>query len=584
MADSRPFTPAWLSDHPSAQGWLPLDFRRPTDRATAATNAKKRRISDSFCDVVATQQRQLGPCAARDESVRRLRLEGTTVVATGQQVGLFLGPLYTLHKAASAIAWAQLVAAESGSACVPVFWLQTEDHDLAEIATTYFPGSTGAMAVGMDAQRQGDAALRSVRSCVFDSQVDALNARVCELLAGLPYAEDVSALLARHYREGVTWPKAFAGVLAEVFAGTGLLIFDPSDPAVVPFAAPVHRAAFVHRAAIASSLGDRVAALQQAGINVQVHVRADAPLFFWHPEGRDGPRYRIEPEQQGDPTTWRLCGTDVVVTQARIERDLADNTGCFSTSALLRPLLQDVLFPTVAHIGGPGECAYFAQILPLYKQLESSLSVFMPLIVARHRFYLLDASVRRLSEQLDLSGRDALLGEAAILARWGRHSGEGSGEADDEDGGHDGADPIGRELGDLKASIARTLQSASEDAGHWDRSLAKAADRLASQIASQLERFTDRRHRAVASRDEIRLGRLVRWLAALQPGGVPQERVYGFASYAARVGIKSLVDQLLLSAALEPDLGAVAKGEAIWLELRAESPSEVTEQGESDDG
>src|SRR6185436_19420640 len=91
--------------------------------------------------VVVAQNAGLAPSPARDAHLEALG-RGAAVVVTGQQVGLFLGPLYTIYKAATAVVVARVLAAETGTPVVPVFWLQTEDHDLPEIASCGVAGAT----------------------------------------------------------------------------------------------------------------------------------------------------------------------------------------------------------------------------------------------------------------------------------------------------------------------------------------------------------------------------------------------------------------------------------------------------------
>src|SRR5687767_351745 len=118
---------------------LPAHFRDARERAASVQRARERAIRPSVLDVMRAQNAALAPSKAREANLDALATPGTVCVVTGQQVGLFLGPLYTIYKAASAIAFANALTRETGQRCVPVFWLQTEDHDLAEIDHVVVP-------------------------------------------------------------------------------------------------------------------------------------------------------------------------------------------------------------------------------------------------------------------------------------------------------------------------------------------------------------------------------------------------------------------------------------------------------------
>ena len=545
-----PFTPAWLANEPAAQGFLPLDFRLAPDRLVAIAAARAHVMPAGLVDVIAAQQARLPACPARDEAVAQLRDPEAMAVVTGQQVGLFLGPLYTLYKAASTLRLARDLAKQTGLPCVPIFWLQTEDHDFEEIRRVHLPDAAGPLALELadcqdNLRAEAAGPLVPIRARRLGGQIADLHGLLDEHLAPLPSGGEVTALLERHYRADATLAAAFAGVLAELFAGQGLVILDPSDSALVPFAAPLHRRAFADSEAIAAALSERSDALQKAGFTAQVHVRPHSPLSFWHRGGRDGPRFRLAPAATD---TWRLCGSQDRVRPADIADDLLQRPERFSTSALLRPLLQDSWLPTVAYVGGPGECAYFAQLAPLYAAFGRQ----MPLVVPRARFALVDAPARRLAARLGLRPQDAPRSEAALLALLGA-KGALAVDADRAPAPDDLAQSM---TGPLRQQLARL----AADADSWDPGLAKAARRLEGSTSRQIGKFVARYLRALGGRDETTRGRLARLQGLLAPGGVAQERRYGFATFAARAGASQMLNHLIAHA--EP-----WQHELVWLDI-----------------
>lgn len=542
-APTRAFTPAWLADDPAAAGWIPLDFRRAEDRAAAARDAAAHVMPPGLLAAFAQQQALLPPCSARAAALDKLGQPGAMAVVTGQQVGLWLGPLYTLYKAASALTLARHLEAEQGRPCVAVFWLQTEDHDFPEIRRAFTPGPGGPESYELEDALGRDGALRPVRARALGADATALLDRLAEQLRGQPHEAEVISLLGRHYRPGATLAGAFAGVLAELFAGEGLLILDPSAAELAPLAAPVHRRAFDSAAGIADGLGQRSVELAGAGLRVQVHVRPEAPLSFWHRAGPNGSRYRLEP---AGPERWRLCGTEQTVLRSEVSDDLARRPERFSTSALLRPLLQDTWLPTVAYVGGPGECGYFAQLAPGYEAFGRPL----PLVVPRARFTLVTPQAQRLCEQLGLLPGDAALARDELLARVVLQSPEGLRSPEGLPGPSELESTL---LGQAHA----TLEAFGAQARELDPGLAKAAARLDVALAEQVARLIARYRRVLAERDEVSGRRVERFRALLAPDGAPQERVYGFASFAAGCGTRALVRRIMDNAAplgVEPKL------------------------------
>ena len=351
-----------------------------------------RPLAAAVADALAAQNARLASSAARAAHLAALR-HGAAAVVTGQQVGLFLGPLFTIYKAASAVCVARALAAESGQPVAPVFWLQTEDHDLPEVAVCHVPRA-GAPPLALRLPEPPSEQRVSVAHRRLPAEVGACLEQLGDAIGARPRAADHLARLARHYRPDASWSLAFAGVLAELFCEEGLVLVDPRDPALATAAAPVHERALDAAGPLAAALAARSEALAAAGFTAPVYVRAGAPLSFFHPRGATGPRYRLAPAAGA----YAEVHGDGVHTLGALRAALADDPLCFSTSALLRPILQDFLLPTAAYVAGPGEVAYFAQLAPLYE----AYGLPVPVVVPRARFRLLDDGARHTLDQLGL--------------------------------------------------------------------------------------------------------------------------------------------------------------------------------------
>lgn len=554
------FCSAFLHGDPRALPFLPADFRDPQARCRLTRAAAQRRLHPQLLAALTEQNLALGPSPARQQNLAALAdpgPAGTAVVVTGQQVGLFLGPLYTVYKAATAIAAARALQAESGVRCVPLFWLQTEDHDFDEIHHCDIPRYAAPplhlqLPAAPAALARVSVAHRRLGPGVIE-QLDAL----AGALGPLPYAAPFLERLRAHYVPEATLGAAFAGALAELFADEGLLFLEPRRAAIAALAAPLYRRSIVEQEAIGAALLARQAGLQAAGCAEQIPTRAGTTLVFFHPDGVTGPRYRLErcAETDGaaDAPRWSIPGcpsrsggpggpdgpspdesSDApraaagsparrVFTQAEVLALLSQEPLRFSSSALLRPVIQDSLLPTAAYVGGPGEINYFAQLAPLYELL----GVAQPLVLPRARFRCLEDNTRSWLAKLGLSPAEAEVPRAELLRRLAARAPQG--------------------LPDPAALRERMLADITTRLGELealDSALRDPVRRARESIERTVGRLTDRYTKALLERDHVTTERVDRVQGFLLPDGVPQERFYSLPYFACKYGASAFKQKL----------------------------------------
>ncbi len=514
----RAFSDSYLAGEPAAHAFFAPGFRDPEKRQRAARLAAGRKVPAALVDVLREQQAALPASAARQANLDALAEGGVGVVATGQQVGLFLGPLYTFYKAASAVAVARAIEAESGIHCVPLFWLQTEDHDFAEIRTCTVAGPDGQpvrleLAEGSEAQARVSVAHRCL-----GAEIGAVLDQLASLVDGEPGAGEVMALLRAHYRPGQPLAAAFAGVLGTLFADEGLILLDPRDARLASLAAPIYRSCIEDAGLIERYLKDRQAALSAAGFAAQVPVRSCALVFF-HQGSAAGPRFRLQKSAREGAGEWALAGTRETVPHAELLDLLSREPLRFSTSALLRPIVQDALLPTAAYVGGPGEINYFAELGALYQHF----GVCPPLLVPRARFRCLDARTRRWLEQLGLRASD--LAQPAHEVRARLQAARPLGSPDPQKL----RDRVAREILPAVEEIASAISATGER-------LRRPAQRTRDSVAHTLEQLIGRYARGLVEHDEATQRRIQQLELVLNPGGVAQERFYGWPWLAGRLG------------------------------------------------
>jgi bacillithiol biosynthesis cysteine-adding enzyme BshC len=537
----RAFSTSYLAGEPAAHAFFAPRFRDSAERIARARLAAGRTTPAALLQVLREQQASLPPSAVRQASLDALAAGKTAMVVTGQQIGLFLGPLYAFYKAASAIAVARVIEAESGVRCVPLFWLQTEDHDFAEIASCTVAGRDGEP-VRLVLRDEGSDGRASVAYRTLPAQVSQLLNTLAEVLEPGPAADETLAILRAHYQPGRSMAAAFASVIAAVFAEEGLLVFNPRDARVAELAAPVYRTCIQDCAAIEALLRDRRDALAAAGFKEQVAVRERGALVFFHRDSATGPRFRIQRKVNDlGEVSWALAGSTEVLRNEDILRTLAAEPLRFSTSALLRPMVQDVVLPTVAYVGGPGEINYYAQLEPLY----AHFGLTPPLLVPRARFRCVDARTRRGLGQLGLTAADLSLPKDEVRAHLTVALPEGAARPQDL-----------RAL--VESQIVPTVDKIAASVAALDAHLQRPAGRVRASVAHGLERLIARYARILVERDETTLRRIRRLELALSPEGVPQERYYGWPSLAGRHAVTALkrlvLDKLQTAGAFVTDV------------------------------
>lgn len=512
---------AYLSGE--AGGFFREHFSDPAARRASVARVT-RALDPALLSALAAQNANLAPSQARDRHLEALRT-GAAAVVTGQQVGLFLGPLYTLYKAMTAVSAAKRLEAETGTKVVPVFWVQSEDHDLAEVAEVVCPSASksGEGPVTLRLAADGSDRISLVHQRL-PPELESCFEQLSEALAGLPFAGAHLSRLRRHYRVGGGYAEAFIHLLAELTAELGLVFINPRHPSIAPFAAPVHRRAILDRSKISDALEARGRALDASGFSAPVHVRPGAPLSFFHPDGAAGPRFRLSAD--GEMLT--LVGRDAArFTESELLAQLDRDPMAFSTSALLRPILEAQLLPTAMYVGGPGEVAYFAQVQPLYDAFDSKA----PIVLPRARLLVVEPEVQRSLARVGVSAAEVSMGTEALLARLAPAT---------------GAPRASEKLrAEVLGETMRNLEARREILSPLGPGLDRALDRTQKSIEVALGRFIRKVERAELHRNDEDVERVRRLQDALFPDGQPQERVFGFSRYAARYGEGAFLEAIL---------------------------------------
>ena len=461
------------------------------------------RQRDRITDVVVAQQRRRSAPPEALAAAARLRDPEAIAIVTGQQAGLFGGPLFTLLKAVTAVRLAERTSAEHRVPAVAVFWIDAEDHDWDEVrACGVLNGDLELVRVGLgQLPGAGEGPVARVR---LDESIRTAIDVLAHTLPGTEFTPGLLDALQAAYTPGAGMADAFGRWLESWLGPRGLVVFDAADPAAKPlvsglFAREIERAGETSR--LAAAAGTR---LIELGYHAQVEPQADQAALFH----LDGTRSSIRAGE---------------ATEATLER-VRTNPAEFSPNVLLRPLVQDTLFPTVCYVAGPNELAYLAQL----RQVYGAFGVPMPLMQQRVSATIVDSNAMRLLTRHELPLESLRAQDEAALNAL------------------------------LKAQIPAAVDSSLEDAGRaliermdsvaaavsgLDATLEGATRSTLGRMQDDLKKLQGKIIQAIKRKDETLRRQFKHAQAQAFPGGHPQERDVGFVYFLNKYG-SGLVDRL----------------------------------------
>jgi bacillithiol biosynthesis cysteine-adding enzyme BshC len=382
-------------------------YAHPPTEAGVLAAAREVRLAPetrrAMVEVLREQNQQFGAGSAIDTATARNldRLAaGAVAIVTGQQVGLFSGPAYSIYKAVSVLRWAEAIT-RRGVDAVPIFWLATEDHDLAEVNHSDWNTRAGLAHYELPERKEDDD--KRVGEVALGDGVKSLVGKAAESLEG-SFAEETAGALRDSYTPRDTYGSAFGKLMARLLAGRGIILIDPLDARLHRLAAGVYRGALNQADFLRDALLARSKELERSGFHAQVKVARETTLLFYNVDGRRLPLRR----RNGNFSAGKAS-----FTPDELRAAIDKSPEAFTANVLLRPVNQDTILPTAAYIGGPAEIAYMAQAQVAYQALLGR----MPAILPRAGFTLVEPAIARLLTKYGLDVRDVIRGRQHLRAK-----------------------------------------------------------------------------------------------------------------------------------------------------------------------
>ena len=487
--------------------------------ATARAQQHTRNVS-AIAAVLQSQQELRGAPPEARAAAARLAHPSTVAVVTGQQAGVFGGPLFTLLKAVTALQLARRAEQQTGSTTVAIFWVDAEDHDWEEVKScTVLDADYHARTVALaDLDGAGE---RPIAALTLDARVEQTIAELAALLPQTEFSAEALAVLRASWKPGAGMARAFACWLEALLGSYGLIVFESADLAAKPLVADVFARELSHPGRTATLAAEAGATLASRGHAPQVTPQPDSLSLF----SLDGGRRPIR--RQGD----QLVIDDRSYSSEALAREASSRPGAFSPNVLLRPIVQDTLFPTICYVAGPSELAYLGQLRGVY----DAFGVPMPLMYPRASATLLDSAATRFLARYELPFEDLQPQDESALNGLLELQLPATVEASLRDAGLQ-----------IEAAMGRVVEALPS----LDPTLQGAARTTLGKMEHELRSLHNKVIHAAKRRDETLRRQYTRAQAQAFPHGHPQERTLSCTYFMNKYG-PGLITRLLEDLPLE---------------------------------
>jgi bacillithiol synthase len=356
---------------------------------------------DELTDVLRSTNEKFGMTPAIEANLQLLRDEKTVTVITGQQAGIYTGPLYTILKALSVLKVSTYLSKMLNVPVVPLFWMESSDHDLAEVNHIYFPGPQGP--VNYVYGEDNNPKQQSVGSIQLGKDFGIFAERIKKILPKNDFYDATIRLMDETYYPGLTFGEAFGKMMSRLTGKYGLVMVDAEEVRLKRLAAPIIIRKLQDKGRMNELMLEQSKELEREDYERQIQVRTEVLNLFILKDNN-----RVPLDLLG-----RVLGNgdaESILGNKELLQIASENPERFSPKVAFRPIVQDFLFPTIAYIGGPSELAYFAQLKKVYEYFE----IQMPIIWPRVSASLIDAKIQRAIHRTGISYADIFKDEDEI--------------------------------------------------------------------------------------------------------------------------------------------------------------------------
>ncbi|MBI4830639.1 MAG: bacillithiol biosynthesis cysteine-adding enzyme BshC [Candidatus Lindowbacteria bacterium] len=486
----------------------------PRDLAAALhelRGTQQRRFNESQLNEIKLYNKRMDCSDETIANIQKLGSDGAMAIVTGQQPGIFTGPLYTIYKTLTAIKLARHITDHFGVNAVPIFWNASEDHDFQEARHVEIINRDSRV-ISLLYEPKADVEGKSIFDIPLEPPINFL----IDLMAGDTNESEFKPYLVGLLRNSLgrcySLADWFSHLIQALFNPYGLIVFDAHLPPCRELARPVIGREIKMPLRSSRLINEAGAQLKALGYHQQIDRKVDDVNFFFYAQGR---RNKVRFKQD----KFLIDRTGLEYDQTEMLDMLAEEPQRFSPSAVLRPLAQDHILPTIAYVGGPGEIAYFAQMRNTY----SFFDLVMPVIYPRSRVVLVEPKIAKILQRYGLGIEDARKGRKELLKAIPSKGTES---------------PIVQSCDRKLDSIQVILDEFRREVSNVDPTLVDPVDKLKRKIGYDMDKLRDRLAQAEGINPEVVEQQVEKLKTHLLPEGREQERALNIFPYLFSYGIQ----------------------------------------------
>ncbi len=489
-----PFSELFCDYIQEKEGTAPFFLFQHNEKALKQAVENRRFDGDRHvaADILADFNDTFSLDAAARNNLQALRDEQTVTITTGQQPGLFGGPLYTILKAITIIHLARVLSRDTKRRVVPVFWIADEDHDFDEIATVSLPDRNGIKKMVFP---RDSTVPHAAGNFNIDSRFESFWSKIYNILPETDFQQELKELMDGCYRPDRTIGEAFGELLARLFSHHGLVLAGSHRRDVKVFTSGYIRRAIEEAEAIHSALSR-----SSSRIANTYHQQVPVPdsLLFWHDDHHG--RVRLK-HKNG---TW-MCNPDTSLTTAELLQKLYNEPERFSPGVFLRPIIQDALLPNAAYAAGPAEIAYYGQMKSIYTLFDLK----MPFIAGRLSASLVAPSIEKSLQKLPFDMPDFAKRIEDLEQHYLRNCSN--------------AEPD-RHINRWKKRVEELSEKIWDDTGIADPDLIKHGRAITREYINSIDKLHKKMVNRVREKEQVQINRIKKIKSALFPNNRLQER------------------------------------------------------------
>ncbi len=514
----------YVDDFDSVNRFFEYDFKSDGDflKCIELTSESYRNgrqfLRKDLTGILSIQNHNFGSGQKALDNVAALNDSNTLAVVTGQQLGILTGPLYTIIKALNTIQLSDKLKSNFPEYnFVPVFWMEADDHDFLEINNISVVSKENELKrlTYFEKGIEDEKYLKPAGSLKFDGEIDKLVNELSESLGKTDFSSALFEAIAASYKSGNSMKRAFGQFLNFILGDRGIVLVDPSDPALKDLLKPVFKTALESSSLLAEKVISTTVDLESSHI-AQVKPKP-INLFYIH----EGNRYLIEPREGGN---YALKNSRHRFSKEELLEKLETSTENFSWNVITRPICQDYLLPTVTYIGGPSEISYFAQLREAYKVYDMN----MPVVYPRTSVTILDGRTKSFMEKNSIQFKE-MFDERELMRSIVKRSSDKNPE---------------EIFSKMKDELNAIFYTYEKELSLIDSNQSSAFSKRCSQFVESLDVAREKFITAQAKQNEVITGQLSKVLLNVYPGSMPQERLLNISMFYNKYG-SNLIETLL---------------------------------------